>query len=887
MRRLVEEIVRFPRSPSQESGSALPRNLRASSTGLYRSVALSLVVLTSIVAIANAADPAVDFQREVRPLLQQYCLDCHGAKQPKPDFRVDLLDAGLASGKDVEAWRDLLDRINLGEMPPPKAAQPTAAERTKLVKWITAGLRQAAAAERFASGRVLTRRLTRYEYQNTMSDLLGVSLNFSHDLPPEPPSAQGFLNDGAVLEMSPSQLEAYLAAARRGLAEAIVSGPRPKVYEHSASETAVGKLPNRKVQGRPAVQPEYLIDLQDFPRRGEFSIKIRVGATVPSGQGYPRLQVSLGFVPGIIHVPRKVVGEADVTASVDQPQVLEFRGRMEDFPQPGDVPFGNVDFDGMIALIDYFDADGNELRYADRTYVQPKPAPKKNVKGSPPAATDQSDSLTETTTPNTDRLDIVIHDVQFTAPVIEQWPPPSHTRILFPRGEAGDGQFTDDAAYIREVIRRFMTRAYRRPPQPAEVERTARLFDAIRPHSKSLEEAVRETLASVLVSPHFLYRVETRSQDTPSESVNDCELASRLSYFLWATMPDDTLLDLAIAGKLANPQVLQQQTERMLADERSDELWRRLADQWFDLGALDRVAVNPEYYPDFDNRLKDDMRSETRAFLAEIARSDQSVLQLLDSDWTMLNRSLAQHYGLQGPRGSAFERVELPEGDRRGGLLGQASFLLSNSNGESSHPIKRAVWILDRLLDSPPAPPPPDVPELDTQNVDLAKLTLKEQLAVHREKESCANCHRGIDPWGVPLEHFDAIGLWREVAVTPASSNKPSPRKRAKGKPRPTNTQANPANSGGAAREIDATSVLPDGTSLDGGDALKQYLLNQRRDLFARSVVKRTASYALGRSLDLGDESAVEDLTTKLIANDFRLKSLIIQLVQSELFRTK
>ena len=814
--------------------------------------ALRIVVIAGVVvsgAAVFAADDFVSrFERDVRPLLSRLCFDCHGAKAQKGDFRLDNVDADVVNGRDAETWHDVLNRVNLGEMPPPKATQPSSEERRVLVDWLTSALRRAAEAKRFADGRVLMRRLTRYEYQNTMRDLLGVELDYTAELPPEPRSPDGFLNNGATLEMAPTQFEAYLKAARRGLAEAIVSGEMPTVHRLSSRHTAVGRLPTRPVAGHEPARPEFLASLEDFPRTGSFEIRIRAGAIVPPGHDRPRLRLSLGCVPGIVHVPRKIVGEVDVTAPVDAPETLTFRGRIEDFPQPGDTPFGNVAFNGMIALVDFLDADGRELRDPQRTYAVPRPANKKKKK--PGTARPRA---TPPPLPEDTKLDIVVSSFEFEAPVVVSWPPLTHTRILF------DSELrNDEPAYARRVLQQFMTRAFRRSVGDDEVEQTAQFFDAIRPAASSFEDAIRETLAAVLVSPHFLYIVEPRP--TGSESalkLTDFELAARLSYFLWSSMPDDELFAIASEGRLSEPETLAGQVQRMLSDERAEEFLTRFADQWFDLGALDRVAVNPEFFPKFDSRLKLDMRNQMRAFLAEIVRNDLSCLSLLDSDWTMLNRPLAVYYGLPGPRSRQFERVALPAESRRGGVFGQAAFLLSNSTGEESHPIKRAVWVLDRLLDSPPASPPPDVPELDAESPDLAGLSLKEQLAAHRQKEACANCHRGIDPWGIPLENFDAIGVWRTEL------------KRSKTKP------------------VDASSVLPDGTEISGLDDFRQYLIEHRKRQFSRAVVKRLAGYALGRSLDLGDEPMVQQLGQRFADGGFRLNRLIVELVASEAFQSK
>ena len=559
----------------------------------------------------------------------------------------------------------------------------------------------------------------------------------------------------------------------------------------------------------------------------------------------------MGHVPGIIHVPRGEIGHVDV---FEDQQTYTFRGRMEDFPQPGPVSFGNSGFKGMIVMIDFCDADGKEIRYPDRTYAQRPPKPQKK-KGGKREKQDATPQEVPTTVPFGKRLDIQVISVEFKAPVYASWPPASHQRLLFESEHA-----SDESRYVRDLLPGFMTRAFRRPVTEQEVEQTAKLFDAIRPRSDSFEQAIRETFSSVLVSPHFLYIIEHRDRQSESQRVTDWELASRLSYFLWSSAPDQQLLDIADEGKLHQPDVLQQQVTRMLSDERCSEFVQRFVDQWLDLDALNRVAVNPEFFPDFDNNLKQQMRKETRAYFAEILHNDRSALELLDSDWAMLNRPLAKHYGLEGPRSSQFEHIALNSTDRRGGLLWQGAFHLANSNGQDSHPIKRAVWILDRLLDSPPASPPPDVPELNADSPDLAKLSLKEQLAVHREQESCANCHKGIDPWGIPVENFDAVGRWR--TEVPAHNKRP------------------PAT-------IDAESVLPDGTKIGGVRQLQRYLLEDCNEKFARSIVRRLMAYGLGRSLDFGDREAVQALTTRFMENEFKLKSLITDFVQSDTFLMK
>ena len=813
------------------------------------------------VSAFGAEKEVSSYAETVRPLLAKYCFACHGSEKQKGKLRLDLLPhRAEVEDFDSETWRDALDQLNLGEMPPPEEkAQPSAEERKVLTDWADATLDHAASLKRRTAGRVLLRRLTREAYANTMRDLLGVDVDYAADLPPEPASPEGFRNNGAVLETTPTHLEAYLAAARKGLAEAIPgSSEAPETFRYEANETAVGKVPRK---GAVPVNPEFLVDLPKFPRRGEFAITVKVGGVLPNEEGFPRLRVSLGTVAGIIHVPRKVVGEAEVTAPADEPQTLVFRGRMENFPQSGDRPFGNSPFVGVILIIDFLDADGKELRYADRAYSDPPAKPKKGAPPKPPLSK----------SPPGDRLDLRVHSVTYEAPVFATWPPASQTRLL-PAAEEGEGE----TARARRALEPFLRKAFRRPSTEAETTQYVKLFAGFRAASDSFEEAMRETFAAVLTSPHFLYLVETRDPDkadSAPQTLTDHELAVRLSYFLTNSPPDATLVTLADQGKLVRPEVLAGQVNRLLDDARSASFLRNFTEQWLDLAALDRVAVNPEYYPDFDNALKDDMRREPVAVLTEILRRDRSLLELLDADWTMANRALATHYGLsEPPRTSRHVRVKLPAGHIRGGLLGQGAFLLGHSDGQFPHPIKRATWLLDRLLDSPPAPPPPDVPDLadaSSASSDAPVLTVKERLALHREKEACANCHRGIDPWGLPLERFDAVGLLRENAPQPVAAGK--------GK-RPTKPKPVP---------IDDVATLPNGQRLAGAAELKGYLLRERRDLFVRSIVKRLLSYALGRSLDLADRPTVEALQTTLVQENFRLRPLLLALAKSEAFLTK
>jgi len=796
------------------------------------------VVCWAIVGIAGSATSAepkpIVFARDIKPVLQRLCVGCHGPKKQEAKLRLDTLSTDLVKGSDAETWHDVLNKLNLGEMPPKKAEQQlTSSERRLLVRWLTSELRRAEEVARSTGGRVVMRRLTRYEYNNTMRDLLGVEFDYAENLPPESVSRDGFQNNGSVLGISPIQVEYYLKAARLALGKAIVTGPRPEVIKHHAIKSAKVRRVKGEVSNRLGPGSRFLVRLDEFPREGDVVVRVRAHAVVPDQAGFPRMKVTMG-VRADVRAPEKTLAEIDVTNT--EPQTFTFRGRIESFPLPGHNP----KYPGLQVTVYNVYEDGKPV-------PKKKRMAKKNRKNLP-LEPDPTQPL------------LVIESVDFEGPIFDTWPPRSHSQIFFQTSGK-----PDEREYARKILARFMTRAYRRPVDESELTAMLDLLERLRTRSPSFESAIGDLLALVLVSPEFLYLVEPRNESVERQPLEEFELASRMSYFLWSTMPDDRLFELARGGKLSDPLVRQAEVRRMLADPRAWQFVKHFTDQWLGLPALDRIAVNPEFHPNFDDRLKQDMRGETRHFFAEILNKDLSAMNLIDSDFAMLNRRLAHHYGVPLPPGGDMQRVQLPEGSHRGGLLTQGSFLLSNSNGEDSHPIRRAVWLLDRLLDDPPAPPPPDVPDLDTNQPDVARLSLKQQLELHRKKESCNNCHRRIDPWGVVFENYDAVGRWRTVVTGPRKKRRPR-------------------------QPIDATVKLPDGTGIDGVDGdggLKTYLVEVRGKAFARALVRRLLTYSLGRSLEYSDRKAVDTLAAGFIKSDYRLRELIVAISVSRPFISK
>lgn len=779
-------------------------------------------------------DRVGSFRNEVLPILISRCGKCHGPTKQESEVRLDQLSIDLVGDRAAaQTWHEALHAINGGEMPPEDEPQLSNDERATVTNWISSTIDQAIAQRRSTSGRVVLRRLNNDEYQNTMFDLLGYDMDYTRDLPPDGLSPDGFRNNGQSLRMSAIQLEYYLDAARRALAKVIVRGPPPKVYRHRFESSNVGgwRGPTEKSNRLERAQKFLAKIVDDYPEQGEFRIRVQTSAKLQPEKGFPRLEVAVGYRPDT-EVHFRVAAIREVIA--ESSQLFEFRGRLENFPLP---VRGQGKYPGLVIRLRNVYSDGT-------------PAPTKLEKVTRDGK--EIDAFRE----EPDLPHLLIESVEFEGPVFAEWPPKLHKKILFESELAS----RDESAYVKRVLERFMSRAFRRPAADVEVDGMFEFFEAIRPDFAELEEAVRETLTMVLVQPDFLYLMESGGDE--KRPINDWELASRLSYYLWSTMPDQRLLDLASSDVLHVRTVLQAELDRMLDDNRSMRFVNRFVTEWLRLDGIDSVSVDSECYPRFDDSLKIDLKRETTELFAEILRTDASALHLLKSDFTMLNEPLARHYGVNGVLGQRFRRVQVADIDRPGGLLGHAGILLANSTGRDSHPIRRAVWVRDRLLGDPPAPPPPDVPELDEANPEFAKLSIREQLAVHREKESCNSCHRNLDPWGIALENFDAVGHWRTARHVPHDDVAES-------------------------RSVDANATLPDGTNLNGVNGLQEYLVEHAREQFARSLVRNLLTYALGRSLELTDERELDRITDQFIANGYRVRSLLEQIVTSESFITK
>ncbi|MCE9531341.1 MAG: DUF1592 domain-containing protein [Planctomycetes bacterium] len=897
-----------------------------------------IALFAQAASTAFAADEPVPFAK-VTPLFQKHCYGCHGTVKPKGDLRIDKLDPDFVKGNDGDHWRDVLDRLNFGDMPPEKESTLKKEERALMTAWLLQERRRASLAKNQATH---FRRLTRLEYERTMHDLLGLPIEFGARLPEDGRSKEGFRNDGDALRMSPLQYETYLQIADEALAEAIVSGPVPVVHRFRLSvgekfaDFKVISLP--KPDGQPGESFEYetkkgkafRIFNMSAPAKDKEIIKEvpkELLTVMPREVGKPNgKDKDKDLIDDIIEAgnkdklkakdkelvkekeklkekPKEIVvkkKEEDPDklwnpglapsairrfgeAAVQMPEKVYAFGFQQAFrkgetrikvraarvePEKGadasripmlTLAVGSSNFHGVELriigepiVVEHTDFRTYEFRVRMENVSVPNTGPLNDKNAAVIAAWNSAKAIKDEKSPPR----LKIEWIEFESPFFETWPPATHTNILF----ANKG--LPEPAYAREVIRRFAERAYRGPLAPAELDRLMKYWTKARPTAESLEDSIRETLGVVLTSARFLGLPASRSGGT-KEKLSDHELASRMSYLLWSTMPDETLRRLADQGKLRDPAVLTAQIRRMIQDPKAWAFVEQFTEQWLELDRLQRVTISKERYPAYDDQLAAAMRMETIHFLGEVLRGDLSIFKFLASDFTCVNDTMAAHYGIQGVTGPQFRKVKLDEAHHRGGVLTHASILTGLSDGRDGHPIKRGMWLLKNLLDETPPPPPPNVPELNRDQPNVRNLTIPQALALHRSSAACMGCHQKIDPWGIAFEEYDAVGNWMR------SGPGADLRKR----------RTNQA--------IDSKADLPTGTKVGGMEELRAELLRVKSDDFRRAMLRKVMSYALGRSLTLTDVETADGLVTKLRAREDKLPALIELIVASEAFQSK
>ena len=738
-------------------------------------------------------------------LVAKYCIACHNEKQKRGNLILEGRTAGNI-GEEPEIWEKVLRRVRNSEMPPAGAKRmPSESERVATVTSLGGTLDLIAAAHPHPD-RTIVHRLNRNEYSNAVRDLLALDTHSGDQLPIDD-SGYGFDNIAAVLSSSPALLERYMTVARRTSALAVgdlSTQPVDQVYVALRDQTKIVRneqndedLPfdsreGVRIQHYFPVDAEYTFKI-DFPK----NVSVQ-GATLERIVVEVRAPVRAGLRTVVVTSPRENLKVESETPPDDFLPINSRAVRM-DGPKPADLFI-----------------DGARIRRFE--VMSPGPDVDRVTIGGPYAATSRGTTA-------------------------------SRTRIFVCRPTT----ITQEAPCAKTIFSTLARRAFRRPVADGDVQPLMGFFKGARAAGRDFDAGIQQGLEALLVSPDFLFRVERESQSPTSVAAraSSINLASRLSFFLWSSIPDDELLRLAEQDKLKDPVVLRGQVERMLRDPRSDALVANFFGQWLQLKSLRDKSPDPYIFP-FDETLRASMTRETELFVTSLVRENRSVLDVFNADYTYLNQRMAEHYGVRGIYGGQFRRVQVVDPNRRG-LLAQASILTLTSYPNRTSVVLRGKWVLETLLGTPPPPPPPDVPPFDSIN-DGKLHTVRETMEIHRKNPVCASCHSKMDPLGFALENFDGIGKWRTKD---------------------------------AGQTIDTTGTLPDGTMFKGASGLTELMKTKYRDAFVQTAIEKMLTYALGRGVEYYDMPTVRAIARDAAGDDFKMSSLVIGIVNSTPFQVK
>ena len=776
-------------------------------------IVLLLLCLPNIVWMQSASvakpEEMAAYQKTVQPFLSKNCAACHNDRQK-------VANLSFNSFGDAAVWEKVLDRLVAGTMPPPGPKPPAKEEIDAVTNWIENVLGISEAGKGPNPGRITARRLNRVEYNNTIRDLLGVSIRPADEFPVDD-SGYGFDNNGDVLTVSPMLMEKYMTAAAKVSKLAIFGETLPP------TPTRLARLLNRRSpdvtdvlsKGNyfPYSMRGAMYGSWVFPVDAEYEFRLRVANFRPNAK-LPRGAT----VEQIRDAERNSVPPRKVTLSVDGQHVLT-----------------NV-VEGTTA----YDYDRGE--FTGRIAVK---AGERTLRASFPELADLTDPRLNI---NPDqRRQLFVDYLEIVGPFNPLTDSTESYKRIFVCGHTAGKH---SPACARKVVANLTQRAYRRPVTDQEVNSKLSLVTMAIKDGESFEEAVRVALEAILASPKFLFRMEVPpAVSTVPHLVSDHDLASRLSYFLWASMPDKDLMQRADRGELRKPGVLESQVRRMLADPKAENLVSNFAAQWLQLRILGRTKPDPARFPSVDDELLDAMRRETNLFVSTIIQEDRGILDFIDAPFTFLNGPLARHYGITGVDGEAFRRVEL-DGEQRGGLLTQGAILTVSSYPTRTSPPVRGKWVLENLMGTAPPPPPPEVPVLDESKM-ATNMSMRQRLEQHRKDPSCAPCHNAMDPIGFGLERYDAVGAYR-------------------------------THEGNIL--IDSSGTLPSGQSFQGVKDLKT-ILKGESDVFTKNLVTKLMTFALGRGLERYDRSAVEQVSRQAAQNQYKFSTLVMGIVNSKPFQ--
>ena len=829
---------------------------------ILRCLCLISVLILVVFTFSLGENQDTHFSREGTPFLKQFCFDCHAGDEPAAELALDAFTDNLSLIENRDVWDRVLDMLTTGQMPPSDSEQPTIEASDAFVAHIEAIFEHADRTAKPDPGRVTVRRLNKVEYKNTVRDLLGVDFDPTENFPADD-VGHGFDNIGDVLTMSPLLMERYLEAAEAIATRVILVEPPPpsKRYQRgSRLNPRHDDVPDTRFRLLDPTATEawksgpFTTGATYFKMFPEEEILYKATLYVEPDNGTPAAETDAYSETSATETDN----ETPIAASESQTPVeiaLFIQGEaLEEVSPPAE----------LARLVGVDPAADNKIKIL-KTFEITSRNPKKT----------QTVEVLVTGIPNIESAGIAM-----VKPTDGEPSSKLQIRTLWAEGPLDtrpDTQLeilacTPDIPQIeqtREVLTRLLQGGYRRPPTEGEIEQLTQFVESVQADGAKWEAGIQEAIKVILCSPKFLFRLELddRPQTPEPYPIDEFQLASRLSYFLWSSMPDDELFELAKQNQLTVN--LEAQVKRMLANPKATELARDFGSQWLQIQRIATVTPDSERFPTFGRRLRAAMLRETELFLESIFREDRSVLDLLDADYTFLNQELANHYGItdtqgnwmgqqktipggEAIKGKAFRRVAV-QGASRGGILTHASVLTVTSNPTRTSPVKRGRWVLEQLLGSPPPPPPPDVPELEEDHEAITGTTLRERLEQHREDPACANCHAKMDPIGFALENYNAIGAFRKKE---------------------------------GELEIDTTAVLPDGTAFDGIADLKQ-ILKDRKQQFVRCLTEKMLTYALGRGLEYYDRPTIDRIVAQLEVEGYRSSALITEIAKSDPFRLR
>lgn len=805
----------------------------------------SVMLLASAAQAAVQSAPSAGLDPKLNSYLEQHCYDCHDATTQKGDFRIDTLSSKIGF-ENTPQWLEIMERINSGEMPPKKVkVRPTGEESGAVVDFIAARMKEGESARMAMRPPVSYNRLTRDEYVNTVRDLIGVQFDATD---PgaflEDPEWHGFERIGSVLTLSPSNVEKYLAAAETILTEAypeippLRKGAKPpepfggtkaaylaeQVHErHRERLTQMGVIDKVPYELWPGDIFRYSLLKDPLPETGIYEISYTISGLKPEKGRAPRIKVYESKLD-------RTLFEQDIVAPEDKPITVTFlahlpKGRpnievYNDVPGPSNLPRSG--------------------RHGARPFVSIKD-------GRMPWQVKLTDEQGRPRYPF-----LIIHTISWRGPIVTDQEKQLR-EDYHPKAEG-------DLAEAREALRKMATRAFRRPVTEGELNEFVGIVEAELKAGEKFPSAMKAGMAAILCSKGFIFLAEG-DPNAMRHTLNDWEIASRLSYLLWSTMPDAELFSLAEAGKLHNKAELARQVERMLADPRSQRFTDAFSSQWLRLRKVGMFPPDKMLYPDYDKQLEASMVGETRAFFREVLMSGLSLREFLDSNWTMVNSRLADYYGLPatGLPSDSFQRVALTPESHRGGLLTQAAVLSLTSDGTRHRPVHRGVWVMESIFGKSPPPPPANVEPIATNPVTAPKATLRMKLEAHIHDANCAACHAKIDPLGLAFENFDAVGRWRTTEKTEGTGADPS---------------------------VDPSGKFPDGRTYKDAAEFKKLLLADV-DSFNHTFIEKLATYTLRRTMSFDDRDQLKAIAAAGKAADYRVKDILTALVTSDLFQKR